>query len=798
MTNVRTFFYVVILALNLTTAPEGMAQEPVPDTRTTPPPATSTILARLKQLTSEANRNLDDNDLEDALANVDSALQLAPRDPSLYELRGSIYIKQKLWGRAEKDYQTALQIDPTVSSFKYKLAEIDFLQKAYAPARQGFLALANDASLGELAKYKVFLCDVFDYQESSARRDLDALNQATEKRQAYYFCNAVWALYHNNRQGAGDWIASAARLYSPSEMDLYLSALKKSDALSAPLVTFTTKQGTTYTQAKVFVEENGLRISSPKGWISVPFEQLPTDLSAFPPDLRKQIETKQNPAAISIDEKPLSFSTKSGKKYDRVKWSVENTGLRVLTPDGWITVPFEQLPTDLSSLPADVLAQIAAKQKAAAERALTASRTPPDNPPDNPSATAELTAEIARDIASSQFNLHPPEAKDCHFGTCVAMEGDTVAVGADGATYVYEKNVLKARLCPDVDSTQTGDLVNSISLSHQTLATCTRQGVYVWVAGTGGWKLQGRLPVRNASTVAVDGDHLIVATSGNGTSGNVISFYTRKGETWQPAPRVSDRDSSQRSSDLFGHIVTLKSNEAVIGNPNWNKDAYTNIGPSYSGRIFIEKFDGQKWQEEAQLTSTDPAVPANQFGQSVALADDLIAASSTNRDNIDYAPHHGIVHLFQRTGQSWTKMITIKGPVSSDDAGFGSGPLGLSQHSLVVGDPSVKARSSKVMLDTGTSTDKPGEIKEAGAVYVYENQILQDTLMAPDPVDNLTRTRSPDQFGSSLAIDGDTILVGAPGKDGGTGAVYVWKRQDKRWHLEVTLKGFHKQANFNY
>jgi len=156
------------------------------------------------------------------------------------------------------------------------------------------------------------------------------------------------------------------------------------------------------------------------------------------------------------------------------------------------------------------------------------------------------------------------------------------------------------------------------------------------------------------------------------------------------------------------------------------------------------------------------------------------------------------VHLFQRAGNSWTKKTTLKGPDSSDDAGFGSSPLGFSQHSLVVGDPGAKAHVPKVVLDTGADTDKPGDIKGAGAVYVYENQVLQDTLMAPDPVDNLTRTGSPDQFGSSIAIYGDTILVGAPGKDGGTGAVYVWKCQDKRWNLDATMKGFHKQANFNY
>jgi len=396
MATVRSFTYGIIFATCLVLAPGSIAQEPSANT-TTPPPS-ATISIRVQQIIAESQQSLDNGDLDNALASVDSALQLDPHNASLYELRGSIYIKKKLWDRAENDYQSALQIDPTATSFKYKLAEIKFLQKAYAAARPGFLALESDPGLGELAKYKVFLCDLFGYQEAIARQELDALNKAPEKHQSYYFCNAVWDLYHQNRQGANKWIVAASHLYSSSEMDLYLSNLKQSDSLSAPIISFTTKQGVTYTNAKVFVESNGLRISSTKGWLTVSFDQLPSDLSDFPADLRKEIEVKENPSpAAKIDTEVLSFSTKGGKKYDRVKWSVEDDGLRVLTSDGWITVPFDQLPGDLSSFPAEVQTQIALKHKAALDKAIAAPHPPPDNDPD-----------IVPAIESPAINIVPP------------------------------------------------------------------------------------------------------------------------------------------------------------------------------------------------------------------------------------------------------------------------------------------------------------------------------------------------------------------------------------------------------
>jgi len=795
MATAHLFSYSVSFALCLFSATLGLAQETTINTNSATSPPSEAVSAQVQKLVTESSQSLDNGNLDDALSSVDSALQLDPHNASLYELRGSIYIQKKLWNRAASDYTAALQIDPSSTAFKYKLAEIDFLQKDYAAARPGFIALENDPALGELAKYKVFLCDLFDYRESLARDELDALNKAAEKRQAYYFCNAIWALFHQDRAGATKWITSASQLYSASEVNLYLSIINQLDRLHAPIVTFTTRKGITYDKTKVFVQNDGLRISTTKGWVTIPFEDLPSDLSGFPADLQKQIEAKKNPApSVDIDSELLSFSTKGGKKYDRTKWSVEDNGLRILTSDGWTTIPFDQLPEDISSFPEEARTQIALKQKALLDKALATSHPSIDNV----ALTTSKTDVTATDIESSQSDLHPDEAKDCHFGICVAIDGNLTAVGADGATYLYENNVLKARLCAEADSTQTGDLVNSISLSNRTLVTSTRAGVYVWVEADSAWKLQAHLDIPNPSTVVVDGDNLVVCTNGNGTTGNLVSFYTRRDGIWHSIPRNINRDGSWHSADLFGHIVALKNNKALIGSPNWNKDAYDNTGPAYSGRVFVEKFDGKAWNEEAQLTSSDVSTAANQFGQSVALSDDLIAISSSNRDNIDYAPHHGTVHLFQKAGNSWTRTNIIKGPNPSDDASFGCGPLRVSNHVLAIVDLGMKAHVSNVILDTGTSTDKPGDIKGAGAVYVYENQVLQATLMAPDPVDNLRQSGSPDQFGSCLALNGNTLLVGAPGKDGGSGAVYIWKHQNNQWQLDTELKGFHKQPNFNY
>jgi hypothetical protein len=313
-----------------------------------------------------------------------------------------------------------------------------------------------------------------------------------------------------------------------------------------------------------------------------------------------------------------------------------------------------------------------------------------------------------------------------------------------------------------------------------------------------GWKLQTRLDISNVGTVVIDHDNLAVGTNGKGVSKGVVSFYTRKGETWQLAPRTSNHDQDNYSTDLFGHIIALSGQVALIGSPNWSKASYVNIGPLYSGRAYVERYDGNAWNEEAQLTSSDEDIGANQFGESVALSGDLLAISSSNHDTLDYAPHHGTVYIFRHGKDGWQNEAKLKSPDASTKDGFGSAPLAFSQHTLVIGDLETPANSPNIVLDTGDKLGKPGTIKKAGAVYVYQDEVLQATLRAPDPVDSLNCLGSPDQYASSLAVSGDTMAIGAPGKDGGTGVVYVWKRQNNRWILDTELKGFHKQPDFNY
>jgi Tfp pilus assembly protein PilF len=175
-------------------------------------------------LLGQAFQLLEKKQLDAALQKVNAALQSAPQNPDAYDLRGTIYAEKKLWDQAGKDYQTALQLDGKNVQMKFNLAELEFMQKKYEVARPGFAALKQDPDMGDLATYKIFLCDLFGGHDDVAAKELDAFNQVGSNA-SFYFANAAWSLYHHKTEDARGWLMSATNIYAPNKFKLYATSL---------------------------------------------------------------------------------------------------------------------------------------------------------------------------------------------------------------------------------------------------------------------------------------------------------------------------------------------------------------------------------------------------------------------------------------------------------------------------------------------------------------------------------------------------------------------------------------------
>jgi hypothetical protein len=216
----------------------------------------------------------------------------------------------------------------------------------------------------------------------------------------------------------------------------------------------------------------------------------------------------------------------------------------------------------------------------------------------------------------------------------------------------------------------------------------------------------------------------------------------------------------------------------------------------------------------AQLAQTTYAKSSNsqsndQFGFSIKLDGDTLAvgayledggASGVNGDqNNDGAPNSGAVYVFVRSGDTWVQQAYLKASNTETNDRFGNS-LALSGDTLAVG---AYTEASSAVGVGGNQADNSAS--NSGAVYVFTRS---GGVWSQQAYLKASNTDANDFFGSSLALSGDSLAVGAYPEDssaigvGGnqsdntgtdSGAVYVFTRTGTTWSQQAYLKASNSQ-----
>jgi len=380
----------------------------------------------------------------------------------------------------------------------------------------------------------------------------------------------------------------------------------------------------------------------------------------------------------------------------------------------------------------------------------------------------EMTKLLAYDWTPTAF-----------FGCSVAIEGDTAIVGAyeKKATYVFVKAetgwIHQAKLTP---GTGGRDFGGSVAISGDTVIVGAKGdgdngpnsgAAYVFVKREAGWIQQeklladdGDLNNRFGCAVAIDGHTAIVGSYTDTISipaeqkivtevGSAYVF-TRSGDDWSQKQKLEVDDDDKEKYAHFGYSVAIDGDTAIVG---------ASQDDSKKGSAYVFVYDGNKWIQEQKLIAGDGAAK-DEFGCSVAIDGNraIVGAKGANR----YAQYSGdpsyvggLAFVFLRSGGVWSQedQLSAADGVARDEFGC-----------------SVAIDGNRAIV--GISTIE----RNAGAVYVF---VRNGSDWTPQE-ENLTAgdRSSPDRFGSSVAMDGDTAIVGAyldDDKGWGSGAAYIVK-----------------------
>lgn len=212
--------------------------------------------------------------------------------------------------------------------------------------------------------------------------------------------------------------------------------------------------------------------------------------------------------------------------------------------------------------------------------------------------------------------------------------------------------------------------------------------------------------------------------------------------------------SDTYAGDIFGYAVAISGNTVVVGAP------YEDGNATDSGAVYVYTRTGTTWAFQARLKAPSPAVN-NEFGYAVAISGDTLVVGAPYRNS-----NTGIAYVFTRSGTTWTcrKNLTASNAVAGDQ--FGKA-VAISGGTIVVGAPSKNS--------------------DAGAAYVFTGSGATWTQKAYLTIS----TGITDYFGSAVAISDTTAVVGAYGKDGSSGAdagaAYVYVFNGTEWVQQAAL-----------
>ena len=369
------------------------------------------------------------------------------------------------------------------------------------------------------------------------------------------------------------------------------------------------------------------------------------------------------------------------------------------------------------------------------------------------------------------------------FGRTVAISGNTMVIG----TSLDNSNAI---------GINGEDDDNAFPVTNSGAA-------YVYLRVNNEWILQAYIkPPEKISNlgfgrkVVISGDTIVIGISSftNGPEERIY-VYQRTNDLWVLQSILFY--SSFNGNELFGSSLSISSDTILVGvglaSPNGD----------FEGSAIVYRRIGDEWNREAFLKASNPGF-LDLFGWSVAVENDIAVigaynedsnATGINGDGEDNSTNNsGAAYVFKRVGTEWVQEAYLKSSQSKSEDKFGWS-VAISGETIVIG-------------AKGSNFNNEEFFKGSTYVFVKEqNEWVEEAILLPD------ETEIDDQFGYSVAISGDNIIIGAYYEDSSSvgingdslnnsslrsGAAYLYNRVSGIWNQQYYLKASNTDANDNF
>jgi probable HAF family extracellular repeat protein len=271
-------------------------------------------------------------------------------------------------------------------------------------------------------------------------------------------------------------------------------------------------------------------------------------------------------------------------------------------------------------------------------------------------------------------------------------------------------------------------------------------------------------------SVAIDGDTVVLGTwlakIGSNYEQGAAYVFVKPASGWANMTQTAKLTASDGAAgDEFGFAVSVSGNSVAVGSL---ATVGSNVGQG-AAYVFVKPAGGwTNMTETAKLTASDGAA-CDILGWSVSISGDTIAAGEPgpllcNGNNAGTAA----AYVFVKPATGWANMtqtaeLRASDGTLSDIFGFS---ISISGNTVAVG-----ARGATTF----------GSREFQGAVYVFAEPASGWVNMPQTAKLTASNSSYADYLGTSVSVSGNTIVAGAPGVGAGRGAAYVFVEPAGGW-----------------
>ena len=267
--------------------------------------------------------------------------------------------------------------------------------------------------------------------------------------------------------------------------------------------------------------------------------------------------------------------------------------------------------------------------------------------------------------------------------------------------------------------------------------------------------------------VAIHDGRLFVSEPVDPNEPRAIYIYEQTGTEWEQVGTLAA--PQHEGGDFFGRFVAMDDRSLLVGGTVYENG---------TGAVWVFRRDGDGWIYDS-LLRPEGIGAGDSFGRFGQLHGDLLFVSSVSYGGT------GTVWLFERGASGvWTERAAIR-PGNEDERLFGW-DLEYDGERLIVGS----------LVEPPEQGRQPGPRVFGGAAYVFSRgeagEWRQEARLAiPDGQagDAGQQPGNPQTGDLGVGWMDGVALLGLPGRDGGTGAVYAFRRDEAtgEWALGETL-----------